>query len=100
MTTYNHLSGFARGITEGARVRQGQTIGYLGQTGLATGPHLHYEVLVNGHFVDPMRVKLARTREFDGKMLSLFTKERDRIDELLFKAPSAQAQVREQTARR
>ncbi len=100
VTTYNHLSGFARGITEGARVRQGQTIGYLGQTGLATGPHLHYEVLVNGHFVDPMRVKLARTREFDGKMLSLFTKERDRVDELLSKAPSAQAQVREQTARR
>ncbi len=100
VTTYNHLSGFARGITEGARVRQGQTIGYLGQTGLATGPHLHYEVLVNGHFVDPMRVKLARTREFDGKMLAQFTKERDRIDELLSRAPNAQAQITEQTARR
>ena len=100
VTTYNHLSGFARGITEGARVRQGQTIGYLGQTGLATGPHLHYEVLVNGHFVDPMRVKLARTREFDGKMLAQFTRERDRIDDLLSKAPNAQAQITEQTARR
>ncbi len=100
VTTYNHLSGFARGITEGARVRQGQTVGYLGQTGLATGPHLHYEVLVNGHFVDPMRVKLARTREFDGKMLAQFTKERDRIDDLLSKAPSAQAEIGEQTARR
>ena len=93
VTTYNHLSGFARGIAEGARVRQGQTIGFLGQTGLATGPHLHYEVLVNGHFVDPMRVKLARTREFDGRMLGEFTKERDRIDELLAKAPNAQAQL-------
>jgi murein DD-endopeptidase MepM/ murein hydrolase activator NlpD len=90
ITTYNHLSGFARGATRGAHVRQGQVIGYLGQTGLATGPHLHYEILVNGHFVDPMRVKLARTREFDGRMLANFKRERDRIDALLAKAPNAQ----------
>jgi murein DD-endopeptidase MepM/ murein hydrolase activator NlpD len=89
VTTYNHMSGFARGTAEGTRVRQGQVIGYLGQTGLATGPHLHYEVLVNGHFVDPMKVKLARTREFDGQMLSQFARERDRIDSLLAKAPNA-----------
>ena len=88
ITTYNHMSGFARGITEGAHVRQGQVIGYLGQTGLATGPHLHYEILVNGHFVDPMRIKLARTREFDGRMLANFKRERDRIDGLLLKAPN------------
>ena len=89
ITTYNHMSGFARGATEGAHVRQGQVIGYLGQTGLATGPHLHYEILVNGHFVDPMRVKLARTREFDGRMLANFKRERDRIDGLVLKAPNA-----------
>jgi murein DD-endopeptidase MepM/ murein hydrolase activator NlpD len=89
VTTYNHMSGFARGASEGARVKQGQVIGYLGQTGLATGPHLHYEVLVNGHFVDPMRVKLARTREFDGRMLADFKRARDRIDGLIAKAPNA-----------
>lgn len=95
ITTYNHMSGFARGATEGAHVRQGQVIGYLGQTGLATGPHLHYEIMVNGHFVDPMRVKLARTREFDGRMLGNFKRERDRIDGLLAKAPAADRVVAE-----
>ncbi len=93
ITTYNHLSGFARGTVEGAKVRQGQVIAYLGQTGLATGPHLHYEVMVNGHFVDPMRVKLARTREFDGPMLAAYKRERDRIDGLLAMAPTAQRLV-------
>lgn len=89
VTTYNHMSGFARGVTEGTRVKQGQVIGYLGQTGLATGPHLHYEVMVNSHFVDPMRVKLARTRQFDGLMLADFKRARDRIDALMAKAPNA-----------
>ncbi len=89
VTTYNHLTGFARGMSEGARVRQGQVVGFLGMTGLATGPHLHYEVIVNGHFVDPMRVKLARTRELDTRMLASFKKERNRIDGLIAKAPNA-----------
>ncbi len=89
VTTYSHMSGFARGVVSGVKVRQGQVIGYLGQTGLATGPHLHYEVIVNGHFVDPMRVKLARTREMDGPLLANFKKEHDRIDTLMASAPSA-----------
>ena len=89
ITTYNHMSGFARGLTEGQRVRQGQVIGYLGMTGLATGPHLHYEVIVNGHFVDPLRVKLARTRELDGRMIANFRRERERIDDLISRAPGA-----------
>ena len=93
ITTYNHQSGWARGITEGSRVKQGQLIGYVGQTGLATGPHLHYEVMVNSNFVDPMRVKLARTKEFDGTELASFKRERDRVDGLLAKAPNATGKV-------
>ncbi len=91
ITTYSHMAGFARGIVDGARVRQGQVVGYLGQTGLATGPHLHYEVIVNGHFVDPMRVKLARTREIAGKTMEEFKRERDRIEGLMASAPNAVA---------
>jgi murein DD-endopeptidase MepM/ murein hydrolase activator NlpD len=89
VTTYNHMSRFGRGVTEGAHINQGQIVGYLGASGLATGPHLHYEVVVNGHFVDPMRVKLARTRQVDGKALADFKRERDRIDALMAKAPNA-----------
>lgn len=89
VTTYNHMSRFGRGMTEGVHVNQGQIVGYLGASGLATGPHLHYEVIVNGHFVDPMRVKLARTRQIDGRALADFKRERDRIEALMAKAPNA-----------
>jgi murein DD-endopeptidase MepM/ murein hydrolase activator NlpD len=89
VTTYSHLSGFARGVVPGARVAQGQVIGYLGQSGMATGPNLHYEVIINGNFVDPMAIKLARTREFDGKMLAAFKRERERVDQLMAQAPNA-----------
>ena len=89
VTTYNHMSRFGRGIIESAHVQQGQIVGYLGASGLATGPHLHYEVIVNGHYVDPMRVKLARTRQLDSQNLPLFERERDQINSLMAKAPTA-----------
>ena len=98
VTAYNHMSGFGRGIAEGAHVLQGQTVGYLGDSGLATGPHLHYEVIINGNFVDPMAIKLPRTREFDGRMLAAFKRERDRIDQLMGEAPSAVAMSTEKAA--
>lgn len=90
VTTYNHMSGFARGISAGVRVRQGQVVGFLGSTGLSTGPHLHYEVIVNGNFVDPLRIRLARTRELTGRQVAEFRRERERIDELIARAPNAQ----------
>jgi murein DD-endopeptidase MepM/ murein hydrolase activator NlpD len=83
LTAYSHLSGFARGVQPGAKVRQGQVIGYVGNTGLSTGPHLHYEVLINGNFVDPMRIKLPRGRELEGRILTEFERERARIDSIL-----------------
>jgi murein DD-endopeptidase MepM/ murein hydrolase activator NlpD len=61
-TLYAHMRGFARGIRTGARVTQGQTIGYVGMTGLATGPHLHYEFLVNGVHRDPLTVQLPKAQ--------------------------------------
>jgi len=82
-TSYNHQSGIARGVTPGARVRQGQIIGYVGATGLATGNHLHYELIVNGNKVDPMRVRLPVGRVLKGEELEAFKKAKERIDTLL-----------------
>ncbi|MDI4235162.1 MULTISPECIES: M23 family metallopeptidase [unclassified Bradyrhizobium] len=79
-TAYGHMSAFAKGMESGKRVRQGQVIGFIGSTGMSTGAHVHYEILVNGRFVDPMRVKLPRGRSLEGSMLAGFEKERDRID--------------------
>jgi murein DD-endopeptidase MepM/ murein hydrolase activator NlpD len=79
-TAYGHMSAFAKGLEPGKRVRQGQVIGFVGSTGQSTGSHVHYEILVNGRFVDPMRIKLPRGRSLDGALLAGFEKERDRLD--------------------
>ena len=82
-TAYGHMSAFAKGMEPGKRVRQGQIIGFVGSTGRSTGAHVHYEILVNGRFVDPMRVKLPRGRSLEGPILANFEKERDRVDGLM-----------------
>jgi murein DD-endopeptidase MepM/ murein hydrolase activator NlpD len=71
-TRYAHLRGFASGIRKGAHVSQGQIIGYVGQTGWATGPHLHYEVRVNGNAVNPLSVKLPSYTTLEGDSLATF----------------------------
>jgi murein DD-endopeptidase MepM/ murein hydrolase activator NlpD len=87
-TAYGHMTAFARGIDENTRVRQGQVIGFVGSTGLSTGSHLHYEILVNGRFVDPMRIKLPRGRVLDGPMLTSFEQERERLDGIMARKPA------------
>jgi murein DD-endopeptidase MepM/ murein hydrolase activator NlpD len=82
-TAYGHMSAFAKGMEPGKRVRQGQVIGFVGSTGMSTGAHVHYEILVNGRFVDPMRIKLPRGRSLDGPLMANFEKERDRLDTMM-----------------
>jgi len=94
-TAYGHMSAFARGLEAGKKVRQGQLIGYVGSTGLLTGAHLHYEILVNGRFVDPMKIKLPRGRVLDRTMLASFEQERTRLDAMLTRAvPTRYAQTK------
>jgi murein DD-endopeptidase MepM/ murein hydrolase activator NlpD len=82
-TAYGHMSAYAKGMEPGKRVRQGQVIGFVGSTGMSTGAHVHYEILVNGRFVDPMRVKLPRGRSLEGPLMASFEKERDRLDAMM-----------------
>ena len=88
-TAYGHMTAFARGLDAGSRVRQGQIIGFVGSTGLSTGSHVHFEIIVNDRFVDPMRIKLPRGRVLDGDTLAGFEKDREQLDAVLSHAPPA-----------
>lgn len=85
VSSYNHQSAIAKNVKPGAKVVQGQVIGWVGTTGLSTGPHLHYELIVNGNKVDPLRIRLPGGKSLSGEALAKFEKERQRIDELLGK---------------
>jgi murein DD-endopeptidase MepM/ murein hydrolase activator NlpD len=86
-TAYAHMLRFRKGIVAGAKVRQGEVIGYVGTTGLSSGPHLHYEVLINSRRIDPLSMDVPRERQLRGRQLAEFQKERARIDELRHMAP-------------
>jgi murein DD-endopeptidase MepM/ murein hydrolase activator NlpD len=87
-TLYAHMSRLAENITPGSKVNQGQTIGYVGSTGRATGPHLHYEVRQNGKPVNPLKVRVAGGRELQGPILKTFLEHKNSILAMMKNAPS------------
>ena len=89
-TVYAHLKNFARGIKEGVRVKQGQIIGYVGSTGMSTGPHLHYEVIINGKKVNSQKLKLPSGKILKGKERKLFEVNKIKLNVLKSKLITSQ----------
>jgi murein DD-endopeptidase MepM/ murein hydrolase activator NlpD len=76
-TLYAHMSRYRKGVTNGSRVKQGQIIGYVGASGLATGPHLHYEFRINGSHKNPLTVALPQAGSVPASEMSAFAAEAD-----------------------
>jgi murein DD-endopeptidase MepM/ murein hydrolase activator NlpD len=89
-TAYAHLSAFGKGIRRGASIAQGQTIGYIGTTGLSTGPHLHYEVHFGGTQINPTAIKMPSGRKLEGQELARFRGHVALVEEQLRSLPEAQ----------
>ena len=87
-TGYAHLSGYAKGMKKGKRVRQGQVIAYVGSTGMSTGPHLHYEVMQGNKRINPLKLKLPTGRKLKGRELAAFQQQVQKITVLLAEVPA------------
>jgi len=87
-TAYGHMSRYVDGLGVGSHVRQGQIIGYVGSTGQSTGPHLHFEILINGNLVDPLSVKLPKDNVLPQQYESQFAQTMAQINDLMARDPA------------
>ena len=89
-SAYAHMNSFAKGITQGSYVRQGQVIGYVGKSGRATGPHLHFAMYKNGRYVDPRRINVPRATSVPASDRQVFDQKAKEIVLLLEGGPREQ----------